>query len=224
MAYHFYLDSIELPIPPSKLKLKIKNQNKSVTLINEGEVSLLKESGLTELSLTFLIPQVKYPFAVYPDGFQPAAYFLDKFEKLKTSLHPFQFIVSRMSPNGQTVLFDTNMNVSLEEYSITEDANNGSDLTIAMELKQYREYGTKKAVIKKATANQNSTQKATIYKEKQRATSKAKPKSYKVKAGDTLWKICKQQIGDGSKYSQLAKLNGIKNPNQLRVGQVIKFG
>ena len=45
--YYVYLDKILLPITPSKLTLKIKNQNKTVVEINEGEINMLKKAGLT---------------------------------------------------------------------------------------------------------------------------------------------------------------------------------
>lgn len=40
--YYFYLDKLLLPVPPEKLELKIKNQNKTMNLINEGEVNQIK--------------------------------------------------------------------------------------------------------------------------------------------------------------------------------------
>jgi peptidoglycan hydrolase-like protein with peptidoglycan-binding domain len=47
--------------------------------------------------------------------------------------------------------------------------------------------------------------------------------SYVVKAGDSLWAIAEKYLGDGSKYKELAELNGIENPEEINVGQVIKF-
>lgn len=40
--YDFYLNKMLLPIAPEKLELKIKNQNKTMNLINEGEINLIK--------------------------------------------------------------------------------------------------------------------------------------------------------------------------------------
>ncbi len=40
--YYFYLDKILLPVSPEKLELKIKNQNKTMNLINEGEINIIK--------------------------------------------------------------------------------------------------------------------------------------------------------------------------------------
>jgi len=47
--------------------------------------------------------------------------------------------------------------------------------------------------------------------------------SYVVKAGDSLWAIAEKYLGDGSKYKELAEFNGIKNPEEINVGQIIKF-
>ena len=221
MAYSFFIDGIQLPVAPSSLEMKINNQNKTITLINEGEVNLLKQAGLTDISLEVLLPNVKYPFAVYPDGFQPATFYLEKLEKLKISKKPFQFIVSRLKPSGD-LLFDTNIKVSLEDYSIEEDAENGFDITVPITLKQYREYGTKVIQVKKVTSAKAKA-KPVATAVKKRATTKTPPKSYKVVKGDTLWAICKKYLGDGSKYPEIAKKNNIKNPNLIFPGQVIKF-
>lgn len=44
-----------------------------------------------------------------------------------------------------------------------------------------------------------------------------------VKQGDTLWGIARTHLGSGSKYKQLADINGIADPNRIYVGQVIKL-
>lgn len=222
--YEFFLDGVQLPIAPPKLSTKIRNKNKTITLINEGEVNLLKTAGLTELSFDVLLPNVKYPFAVYPDGYQPATHYLEKLEKMKVNKEPFQFIVTRSKPSGD-LLFDTNIKVTLEEYDIKEDAENGFDIEVAIQLKQYRDHGTKKLVVKTNSTASTSTKTAKkVTTEKVRPSSKTPAKSHTVKAGETLWAICQKELGNGSKYQEIAKLNGIKNPNSIRVGQVIKLG
>ena len=113
-GYDFYLKKCLLPIAPPKLSVKINNANETVTLINEGEINILKKAELTDIEFECRIPQEKYPFAVYKSGFKGADYFLDYFESLKTSKKPFQFIVCRKRPTGKR-LFDTNIKVSMED-------------------------------------------------------------------------------------------------------------
>lgn len=214
MAYSFYIDGVQLPIAPSKLQTKISNSNKTITLINDGEINILKTPGLTEISYDILLPSIKYPFAIYKNGFKEPSYFLSKLENLKISKKPFQFIVSRVSPNGK-LLFDTNMKVSLEEYTITEDAKNGLDVEVSIKLKQYRDYSTK--VVKIAT--NNTAKKATP---KRPAQTAPKVRTYKVVSGDCLWNIAKRFYGNGSLYTKIynANRNKIKNPNLIYPGQV----
>lgn len=215
--YNFFMDDLQLPIAPSELSISVSNKNETVTLMNDGEVNILKKPGLTEVDFEVSLPNIKYPFAVYPEGFKPATFYLSKFEKLKVNQKPFQFIVNRSLPNGK-LLFDTNLTVSIEDYEIVEGAEDGFDLTVRIRLKQYRIYGNKKI---KPVAN--STKLATI--QKNRPVSKPPtPKTYKVVSGDTLWAIAKRFLGDGSKFPELAKLNGITNPNKIKAGQVIKIG
>lgn len=100
-GYDFYLKKCLLPIAPEKLQVKINNANDTLTLINEGEINILKTPELTDVEFECRIPQVKYPFATYKSGFKGASYFLDYFESLKADKKPFQFIVSRTMPNGK---------------------------------------------------------------------------------------------------------------------------
>ena len=221
MAYYFYLDKVLLPIAPSKLQLKVNNQNKTLTLINDGEINILKKPKLTDIDFDAMIPQVKYPFAVYKDGFQKASYYLKKLEQLKTSQEPFQFIVTRTLPNG-SMLFDTNLKVSLEDYEINEDKNEGFDMVISVSLKQYRDYGTKTANITFA----QSKPKATVQTPRPAESSpapKATARTYTVVKGDCLWNIAKKFYGNGSQYPKIFNANKgkIKNPNLIYPGQVL---
>lgn len=42
---------------------------------------------------------------------------------------------------------------------------------------------------------------------------------YTVKAGDNLWSIAENRLGDGFAWEEIAKLNQIENPGLIEVGQ-----
>ena len=46
-------------------------------------------------------------------------------------------------------------------------------------------------------------------------------KTYTVKAGDSLWRIAAQQLGNGARYKEIKTLNGLKN-NTIHAGQVFE--
>ena len=152
--YSIYLDKILLPIAPSKIKIGFSSQNKTLNLINDGEINILKDPGLLDIEFDAMLPNTKYPFAVYKDGFKKADKFIDEINKLKMDKKPFQFIVTRTRPDG-TPLFNTNIKVSLESYEMQEDVEEGFDVILSIKLKQYKPFGTKKIKIEKSKDEDN---------------------------------------------------------------------
>lgn len=197
--YQFYLDDVLFPVAPGSMTIKIKNQNDTLNLINDGEINLLKTPGLSDISFKLLLPNTRYPFAQYTNGFQPAVYFLSLLEKLKAERRTAQFVVIRTTGNGQKLDWDTNLQVSLEEYEIEEDADNGFDMHVDIKLKQYRAYATKVITIKKADS--------TATQQTQRPADKQACTSYTIKSGDTLWGIARRELGDGAKWKTIYTAN-----------------
>jgi len=222
MAYYFYLGNVLLPVAPEKLDLKIKNNNKTFNLINNSEINVLKSPGLTDISFEALLPNSKYPFAMYKDTFRPAKYFLGILESLKINKTAFQFIVVRQFPNNKEIYF-TNIKVALEDYTITDDKDEGFDTKVQINLRQYREYSTKiinvsikqyKPPVVQRVVTTNNTASST--------PAKASGQNYTVKRGDCLWNIAKRFYGSGSKYKIIFNANRskIKNANLIYPGQV----
>ena len=51
----------------------------------------------------------------------------------------------------------------------------------------------------------------------------ARPATYTMKAGDTLWSIAAKHLGSGQRWKEIVKVNPGLDPRKLRVGQVIKL-
>lgn len=114
------------------------------------------------------------------------------------------------------MLHYTNMTVALEDYQIVDDASEGLDTTVQIELKQWKSYGTKRADITQAedgtlTASVTSTRPA---------PSAPSPATYITKAGDTVWNIAKQLTGSGDSWLAIAKRSGL-NTNTPEAGTLL---
>ena len=224
MAYYMYLDGVLLPVTPSKIDMKIKGQNKTMTLINEAQINILKTPGLTDISFKAMLPAFKYPFAEYGGEFVEPKYYLKKLEELQTAKKPFQFIVTRNSPVGKS-FFHTNMSVSLESYDISEDVKEGFDIYVNIKLKKYKSYGAKTVVVTQTTTTATTTTAtATTYTPRPAENPPATGTSYTVQTGDCLWNIAKQFYGNGAMYMTIYNANkGIigDDPNLIKPGQVL---
>lgn len=214
MAYFMYIQTVCFPITPGKMTLKIANKNKTVTLINEGEVNLIKTPGLTDIQIDELIlPAIQqYPFANYlNDKFKGPHYYLGKLEAWKKKKKPVQFKLTRTTPDGKDLLWDTNFDVTIEDYEIIEDADNqGMDVKIKLSMKEYRTWGAKKLKKKK---NKKDTSRFSVSVGFASGTSarvrntKEVAKTYTVKQYDTLMNIAKKQLNDGSRWKEIYTLN-----------------
>lgn len=197
--YDVYIDKMLLPVTPSKIDVKINNKNTTLTLIDDGEINVLKKAGLTDISFAFTLPAVQYPFANYKAGFQPPKAFLDNLEELKKKKQPFQFIVSRIMQNGSS-LHSTNIKVSLEDYTLSDDAEEGFDTVVNINLKQYKPYGTRTVEIKQ----DNTVPPPEPVRETKQVSNS---QEYTVVKGDCLWNIAKKYYGDGSKWKKIYEAN-----------------
>ena len=95
------------------------------------------------------------------------------------------------------------------------------DVSVDINLKQWRSYGTKTAKVEQPSTD---TGKQTVTVEKERDASTApSAKTYTVKKGDTLWAISAKYYGAGAQYTKIygANTDKISNPNLIYPGQVL---
>lgn len=218
MAYEIYIDDMLLPLPPEKIPIKYSSQNKTVNLINGEEINLLKPAGLAEISIDIIIPQMDYPCAVWDGSFDDAEAFIERLAELKKGKTPFELIVVREGAGGGS-FFDTSLDVTLEEYKVSDDVSEGLDVLISLTLKEYRHYGTH--IMEFILLDKENAEAAKSGEDRQGEPPQAK--TYTVIKGDCLWSISKKQLGNGSRWQEIYNLNRdkVKNPNLIYPGQIL---
>ena len=213
-SYKFFIDDLELPYAPSALKIKINSNNKTVELVNGKEINLLKEPKLTDISFDINLPRgIQYPFA---NLLQKPEVFLDYFEKLKLEKRSARLLITRPTPmkgsdsfvqaihsvsvlNSDFSYFD--MLVSLEDYTIEENADNGRDVKVSLNFKEYRNYITSydlKTIQKTPKRNTETTTKQ---------VETVKTVTHTVKQGDTLMSISRTYYGVADKWQSIYNAN-----------------
>ncbi len=207
-GYNFYFmwnkEVLMFPITPQELRIKVDSKNETITLIDEGDINILKSPALIEVEFDARFPMRQYPYSREVSSFKV---YYNKLQELKEQKKSFQFIVERTTPNGVRT-WDTDLLVALESFEIKESALEGDDVIISFKLKQYKEYGIK-------TLPSSDVKPSTSTAEKPRPTDKdtgnnnttGEPQYYVVKSGDCLWNIAKAKYGDGSKYTKIYEAN-----------------
>ena len=219
--YYFYLENIQIPIPPKSLEISYSNKNETIDLLQTGEVNIPKPLGLTQYSFEILLPNSKYPFnqSILEKG-KKADYYLKAIHGMKTAGKPVKFTVVRMKPTGEMLSMLTER-VTIEDLTAKEDHDYGFDVYFTITLKQWRDYGTKKLVIEE---NKDGTANATVKTE--RPTTKVPVKEVKSPNGfnkATLQRIVKQQFGNTNNLFKIAALNKIGVPCYLGATQALSM-
>lgn len=203
LGYEFYFkigeDVLTFPITPDELTIKVGSNNKVVTLINEGDVNLLKSPSLIDVEFEARFPMRQYPYARNYQDFQK---YFDKFKDLKENKKSFRFIVARTTMQGRST-WDTDLLVALEEFELKESTDNGDDVIISFKLKQFKEYGVKRLT----KPNSGSGGGTTNTPSRSNENKTDFPKEYVVKKGDCLWAIAKKEYGDGTKNKVIYNAN-----------------
>ncbi|MFH8890297.1 peptidoglycan DD-metalloendopeptidase family protein [Streptomyces sp. NPDC017949] len=83
--------------------------------------------------------------------------------------------------------------------------------------------GVTKAAGAKAGAKKSVVRKPVAKKAAPRPAADKAPAAYTVKAGDTLSGIALANLGNAGRYPEIARLNGITDPDRIRAGQRLKL-
>ena len=201
--YSFFLGEVRLPVAPGKVVVRYGDRLRCVDLANGGEVVLAEASGkeLSTVEFSALLPQTKYPFSVYTDGFKRGCVILGELLKLRDSGKPFRFIMHRKTSSG--TVSSVNIKTLFKEIRVREEAGEGSDIYIDVRLTEYRDYGVKK-VAPSASGGGNGGGSVTVRPDSDVALA---PDSYTVVKGDSLWAIAQRFLGSGSRYTEIYNLN-----------------
>lgn len=203
--YKLHIAGTQIPVVPGKIEIKVNGKNETVTLVNEGEVNLIKPAGLSDIEFELLLPAQPYSFAIYDTGFKEPEYYLELFRYLKSSKSYFTIDLAREFPAGDPEGKGINQRsffyfrVTLESYTIIEDAEEGFDLKVKLKFKEYHPFGTKTLV-----PNLDGT--GYIIK---KTDIKNPVRVVEVRQGESLYDVCMREFGkaDAETVENIYKLN-----------------
>ena len=215
---------VQLPVNPEQLKVTGDAENETSTVVNLGQLSDIGFPNLKELSIESFFPYRSGAGYINTNGaFEGPDFYIDFFEKIKNNRDYFRLIIT-----------DTpiDMLVSIEGFEYTYQYGT-DDVDYTLNLKEYKEHKVRTLKVTNSGANSNANYQqvqntsASNYNS-DRSVEKSVPSTYTVKTGDSLWKIAKSLLGDGSRWSDIYNYKNNKsiigaNPNLIRPGQVLSI-
>lgn len=222
LSFNNQAEAIEFPVLPEKIDVTTEGDGKTYTVSNLGEVNVIMKSKLTEISFDGIFPASWYPGAnvTQAELFLPSHYIVDRIQKWRETKKPMRLVYV-----GDTI--NINLPISIERFNWWEEGGEVGDIKYSVSFKEYRFYAAQKVKVEKKPGAAATNKAATPVKTqaKARPDTRVQPKAYTIASGDTLWKVAKKFLGDGSKYTQIQKLNGIKDSElkNLKIGRVIKL-
>ena len=216
LSYNNHEVFFQIPVLPEEIEIEGGGNGETHDVAGLGEINVIKAPSLKEISFSGVFP-ADMSNAIQSAGFDGPADFISRIEDWMNKKRPIRFIYVSDS-------LKINIPASIEDFTYKEVGGAVGDFEYDLSLKEYVFYAARKVVFaKKATAT--GTTKVATKTEAKRADERAKPKTITIKSGDSLWTIAKKQLGDGSRYKEIQKLNGITDAQakKLKIGTVIKL-
>ena len=200
---------INIPVLPAKLNVSSPGKNERVTVLELGEVLLLRKKGLRILSWESFFPVSKAPYTV--GQIRDPVSIVQAIQKARDQKSPVRFLITGTD-------LDCNLRMGIDSFEYEERSGELGDLYYTIKLYEWKDISPKRIVLPEKKEEPAKTQ------EPERAgTPEQTSKTYTVKPGDCLWNIAKAIYGKGSDYTKIYNANkGVigSNPNLIYAGQV----
>ena len=188
--------TIELPVMPETLTVKRSLDSSEKTVLELGNVNILKGAKLRQISFSSFFPVQRIPAAGARHKILEPLQYVQKLRSMMESRRPLRFILL-----GQDL--DINTLMSVENFEYSESYGAVGDVDYKLTLKEWVDYSPRKVTIRRNKAVSGSKKRSG----QPRAAPADKAVKYTVKAGDCLWSICQKNYGDGSLYDKLYQAN-----------------
>lgn len=200
---------INIPVLPAKLNVSSPGKNERVTVLELGEVLLLRKKGLRILSWESFFPVSKAPYTT--GQIKDPVSIVQAIQKARDQKSPVRFLITGTD-------LDCNLRMGIDSFEYEERSGELGDLYYTIKLYEWKDISPKRIVLPEKKEEPAKTQEPERAGEPEQTS-----KTYTVKPGDCLWNIAKAIYGKGSDYTKIYNANkGVigSSPNQIYAGQV----
>lgn len=129
--YEFWIDDVKLPQTPGSFTISNNNKNEEITLANGQPFTLPQLDGAQKFEFEFEYTTKDYPWQ-FTDIKEDIRFYTDYFWRIKDNRNPVKLTIIRSRGEPSTCV-----EVLLDDYSYTEDADNGNDYIFKLSFSEY---------------------------------------------------------------------------------------
>ena len=123
---------VQLPVNPAKVEVKFSGNNSTTEIIQLGEINLLKDRKLAEISFSSFFPQDDWFPAIRTRGqFKRPDFYKSFFEGIQEDKKPCRLIITGLN---------ITMKTSVENFSYYHQGGDHEDAYYSLDFKEYRDY------------------------------------------------------------------------------------
>lgn len=213
MTYKVYFKSdneiYRLPVNPEEINIDYGMEIQEYDILKFGKIGFAGNEKLAKYSFDFELPGRHYSYIAADSEYRIPNVYLDMFKHHMKSKKPVGF-----TAYSETAEDSINVDVLISTLKVAEKAGEEGDYYCSVELTSYKHYAAELLEnISESISGSHVT----------RDINPPLPSDniHVVQSGDTLWALAKKYLGKGSRYTELAELNNIKNPGLIYPGQKI---
>ncbi|WP_010279850.1 LysM peptidoglycan-binding domain-containing protein [Paenibacillus senegalensis] len=220
LSYNNEEEIFQLPVNPPSIEVSRGGSSKSYSVLGLGEVNVIKEPELKQISIESFFPAVTDTHLVVSSELLRPMEYVQKILKWMDKMRPIRFVYNAYNPIRQDIreYNEINLAMSIEDFTWKEVAGTPGDIQYKLSLKEYVFYSAKKLYVDESSQQLEA-------EEPPRPVEREQPKTYALKPGEGLWRVAQKCLGDGSRYKEIQQLNGIAGHqlNKLPIGMVLKL-
>ena len=142
--------TIRIPVNPQEYPIKYPADNMRYNVLGKGEIIVARIPKLKQISWESYFPcGPDDPLVLTGGAFEPPEFYITAINRYKEKGEPVRFIANRFMEDGSPI-FDTNMNVIVEDFDVTEKGGETGDFYYSISLSEYREYIPQKVTVRPA--------------------------------------------------------------------------